>query len=449
MSNKPSNIYYELSIISKQISKKLDKVSTEEIIKKLIYLKKSQPNEIKVYNYLSLFYNKSSKYLKAINICKESIHLFPNDSNNYYIISESFLKLNKTNEAISNLKKAVLINNNNHFAHNALGNIYWKNNNLDEAISCFENVLKINPSFKDVEKKIKITRKKRLGLINHLTYHLPKKNDNLSAIIIVNDKLQKINSSFSLNCLIEDSKIIELINAIQQIIEISQINTDFQGSQIFRKGIIKYNCTRHFKIFNEFKVIPYNCFSCYKIQIEPKNIIEFIKLYLVFENLNLAKNLTRKCMIETRKNISGKYKGYIYCIGLKEAEHTLKLINPILDNTIGVKIPRFIKRGCSEFGIAHPDYKELDPSNKNFMKYNETWKEKEEIIDSELNAQVKGKKLIDEDKFYMKKNKIGITIRDALVIYNWLFYAQKIKDENVKKLSKKIPYSSFIDKKFL
>ena len=59
------------------------------------------------------------------------------------------------------------------------------------------------------------------------------------------------------------------------------------------------------------------------------------------------------------------------------------------------------------------------------------------------------KKLIDENKFYMKKNKIGITIRDALVIYNWLFYAQKIKDENVKKLSKKIPYSSFIDKKFL
>ena len=62
---------------------------------------------------------------------------------------------------------------------------------------------------------------------------------------------------------------------------------------------------------------------------------------------------------------------------------------------------------------------------------------------------VKGKKLIDEDKFYMKKNKIGITIRDVLVIYNWLFYAQKIKDENVKKLSKKITYSNFIDKKFI
>ena len=182
MSNKPSNIYYELSIISKQISKKLDKVSTEEIIKKLIYLKKSQPNEIKVYNYLSLFYNKSSKYLKAINICKEGIHLFPNDSNSYYIISESFLKLNKTNEAISNLKKAILINNNNYFAHNALGNIYWKNDNIDEAICCFQHVLKINPNFKDAEKKIKIARKKRIGLINHLTYHLPKKSDNLSII---------------------------------------------------------------------------------------------------------------------------------------------------------------------------------------------------------------------------------------------------------------------------
>ena len=52
---------------------------------------------------------------------------------------------------------------------------------------------------------------------------------------------------------------------------------------------------------------------------------------------------------------------------------------------------------------------------------------------------------------YLSKwlNKIGITVRDALVIYNWLFYAQKIKDENVKKFNKKIPYSNFIDKKLI
>ena len=100
-------------------------------------------------------------------------------------------------------------------------------------------------------------------------------------------------------------------------------------------------------------------------------------------------------------------------------------------------------------GKKRTNYKELNPLSTNFMKYNKTWKEKEEIIDSELKEQVKGKKLIDEDKFYMKKNKIGITIRDVLVIYNWLFYAQKIKDENVKKFNKKIPYSNFIDKKLI
>ena len=40
------------------------------------------------------------------------------------------------------------------------------------------------------------------------------------------------------------------------------------------------------------------------------------------------------------------------------------------------------------------------------MKYNETWKEKEEIIDSELNAQVKGKKdpvKKNMDKFHKPK----------------------------------------------
>ena len=58
MLNISSNISYELSIIAKQLNKKLDTISNEEIIKKLIDFKKSAPHEIKVYNYLSLFYNK-------------------------------------------------------------------------------------------------------------------------------------------------------------------------------------------------------------------------------------------------------------------------------------------------------------------------------------------------------------------------------------------------------
>jgi len=80
-------------------------------------------------------------------------------------------------------------------------------------------------------------------------------------------------------------------------------------------------------IFNQNKIIPEFCFSCYKVQVEVDSIIELIKLFLVFNTLELENSNTRKCMIEGRTNISGFYKGLIYCLGLTEALEISKKLN--------------------------------------------------------------------------------------------------------------------------
>ena len=68
-------------------------------------------------------------------------------------------------------------------------------------------------------------------------------------------------------------------------------------------------------------IIPNFCFGCFKIQIEPNNVLDLVKLYFVFDNLELPNNNWRKCMLEFRNNINGLYKGFVYCSSLKEAEN--------------------------------------------------------------------------------------------------------------------------------
>ena len=76
--------------------------------------------------------------------------------------------------------------------------------------------------------------------------------------------------------------------------------TTFYETQIFRRNSINLNCERHHKAFNEFNIIPKFCFSCFKVQIEPKNILELFKLFFIFDKLELPKNNTRKCTVELR-----------------------------------------------------------------------------------------------------------------------------------------------------
>ncbi|MBC2732576.1 hypothetical protein [Thiobacillus sp.] len=92
--------------------------------------------------------------------------------------------------------------------------------------------------------------------------------------------------------------------------------------QIFRgisahlwKGAHPGGCARHLALFHEMKVIPEYCFDCIKIVVEPRTVIEFFKLLMVFEKISLPLDNTRKCMVECRSNAPGAYKGIVFCRG--------------------------------------------------------------------------------------------------------------------------------------
>ena len=130
-------------------------------------------------------------------------------------------------------------------------------------------------------------------------------------------------------------------------------------------------------------------------------------------------------MIELRSEISGFYKGLIYCYSLEQAWQVAKIIETVVKNKIGSGIPVTVKRGCSEYPIAFPDYKKITKSGAQQMNYNEDWKAIEEDYDSKNLTNYKGNILPSIS---------ALSLSDILIIRNWIDYAKGIGDLSARPL---------------
>jgi len=347
-------------------------------------------------------------------------------------------------------------------------NIYGMINNVlgnwDQSVICFSKAIKLNPAYADAHYNLGIAQDSlgRLeeailsytkaielkpnypkfyeGLIRLLTFYNPEK-PNLNPCVIANKLLQTINYSYDSNKQISDDDVVTFFQRCNNVILENINNLNVNETEIFRSFTIDLKCDRHFQVFNTFNVIPEYCFGCYKVQAEPRNVMELFKLYFVFDKLNLKNNNPRKCMIEMRPEVSGAYKGYIYCFSLSEANEIQNQLTTILNKKINENISITVKRGCSEYGIAYPQYKKINQNDGQLMKYNEEWRSKEKFIDDKLAKRDQSKHRV------LRKNLPGATVCDTLIMSNWLVYAKIMGDLSYKKIIKKIPISPVIEKK--
>ena len=387
---------------------------------------KINPNYIEAYNGRGNAFIKLKKLDDAIINFNQAIKIKPNYAQAYHGKAYALMESLKLDEAIINFNQAIKIKPNYADAYNSMGATLNQLGQWEEAINCYTKTLEINPNHKDAHE----------NLINLLTFYNPKKN-NSNSIIKTNYLLKSNKLNFDLKNKITDEEIINYYYKTYQILKENLYNDNFDEDQIFRRNNVDLNCDRHFEVFNTYNVIPKFCFGCYKIQINPKNIIEFFKLYIVFDHLKLEKNNSRKCMIELRSSTGGAYKGFIYCSGVNEAQKIFKDILPIIKTSIGDNLSISIKRGCSEFSVPYPKFKEIDQS----MKYNDNWIEKEKQIDE--------KNKYKNTKNVLEKTISGISISDALIMRNWLIYAKRINDESYKKFNINIPDTKYMENKFI
>ncbi len=370
------------------------------------------------------FQNQSKKKFDlAKKLYEKVIEIDPNIINAQFNLGIIYEELNEVENAIKCYEKTIQIDPLFIKSYNNLGLIYVDLGNYKKAIDYFILALKKNSEYENII----------INLINALTHYSP----NIDHPIIDADKnIKQLGNIIILDDLLDKNKLkifFEDINKIKSKIENKILN--FSNSQVFRRNSINYNCERHHDVFNKFNIIPRSCFDCFKIQIEPANVVELIKLSFIFDRFQFPNNNWRKCMIELRPSVSGTYKGLIYCNSYKEMDKILKDISPILKKYLKYKI--ITKRGCSEFYKSYPNYKIVDENNSDHMGYDLNWKKLE--IEADLKRNSKELKLISSLS--------GLSLSDVLTMNQWLNYANLIEDKSYYDIGLEPSYSEFIHKK--
>ena len=389
---------------------------------------KHLPVQEKVNKLVSLY--EKNLLQEALIEAKSLANQYPNVPVIYNIYGIINIALGNWKQSATCFSKAIKLKTDYAEAHHNLGIALDNLGQLEEAIQSYTKALELKPDF----------AKAHESLIRILSFYNPEK-PNLNPCVIANKLLQTINYNYDTNIQISDEDVVTFFQRCNNVIFENINNLNMNETEIFRSNTIDLKCDRHFLVFNTFNVIPEYCFGCYKVQIGLRNVMELFKLYFVFDKLNLKNNNPRKCMLEMRSKVPGSYKGYIYCFGLSEANEIQKQLTDMLNKKINKNISTTVKRGCSEYGIAYPQYKKINQNDDQLMRYNAEWRSKEKFIDDKLARRNQSRQRV------LRKNLPGATVCDILIMRNWIGYAKIIGDLSYKKISKEVSISPVIEKR--
>jgi tetratricopeptide (TPR) repeat protein len=354
----------------------------------------------------------------------QAIAFKPDYADAHYNLGITLEELGRLEDAEASYTQAIALKPDCAEAHNNLGNALQELGRLDEAEASYIQAVALKPDFAEAHE----------NLVELFTIYASKKETS-QPIVKVDQEIKKIDLKEKTSGVISDDTIIQLFYKSSSIIKRHDLELGTNLSQVYRRNSVDLNCKRHMLIFDKFNVIPKFCFGCYKVQVEPRSVLELIKLFVVFDQIKLVENNTRKCMIEMRPKISGFYKGLVYCSSQKEACQIADLLDTVVKENIGPGLPAAVKRGCSEYSISFPDYKEINKSGAQLMNYNEDWKLIEEDYDSKNSLKVNE---------IIRPSLSCLNLSDILIIRNWIDYAKGIGDSSVELLDQNTVFSQTI-----
>ncbi len=413
----------------REIIKDLNNQNFYQALKKTRLISKNYPNESIILKLFATIYFKLMDWKNAIKYYEKNL-IFESEKYKIYTnIGVALFKLGKINQSILAFKNSIKDNQNFGLAHNNLGVSYIELGKYEKALKHFILSLKINNNDLNAQS----------NLINIFNVFRPK-NILEHPLIEINNKINDLKKNSNLISNFREKNIKSIIEESNNLINNFKKNLFINETQIFRKNSINLNCDRHFKIFNEFNVIPKYCFSCFKVQLNLKTVVDLVKLFLIFDEVKFKNNNTRKCIIEMRNQIKGNYKGYIYCKSASEAQEIRDEIDDITTSKKINVLKIAIKHGCTEFYKSYPKFEKINFKGHQEMEYNKNWSKKEKIIDSRDPIRMK----FDEKVWSQSIG--GINLSDILIINNWINYAKIVGDHSYKNIFEKKIKESFIDK---
>ena len=356
-------------------------------------------------------YNKK-EFNEALKLSLDLSENYPNNSYAQNLHGIVLIALNNWKNGKNYFLKAIEANNTFPEAYNNLGLSEMNLGDLEKALENFLIAIKLKPNYDNCHNNI----------LKILTFFKTQKNKD-NPYVLANNLISKIKFHYDQNNKINNSEIVNFYKKSFDIVNKNLKKIDTSETQIYRQNSEDLNCFRHFRIFNKFNVIPKFCFGCFKVTVQTETVLDLLKLYFVFDKLYLGLQNTRKLMIEEREDVSGNYKGFIYCSSVEEGENIKNKLKSILIKNLGTDCSISLKRGCSKFALKYPSYKKATVNKNEMMPFDKTWKSLEEIIDNRIwNA--------DSIKGITHSSVTGPTLRDILVMRSWLLYANKIGDNS-------------------
>ena len=369
------------------------------------------PNNAQAYNNMGNSFKDKGDLVAAIKSYSHAVRLKPDYAEAYNNRGSALIDRSDPLAAVESYKKALEINPEFVEVYNNLGVALGNIGRCGEAVDCYSQALKIKPDYADA----------KLNLATLLAIYEPQ-TQNSNVIVAVNASIKQINIKSNDQSGISDNQVIDALAASTGFIALNNLDIKTAVPQAFRRNSVELNCKRHMSVFKKHDVIPEFCFGCYKVQVEPRSVIDLIKLFFVFDQLKLDNNNTRKCMIELRPLIPGFYKGLIYCSSLEQANEIAVQLDAALLQQIGAGLSAQVKRGCSEYPVSYPDYKEINNAGPQLMNYDPHWKSIEAEHDSKNLIQVTQNR---------PPTLAGLNLSDALAMEKWIDYAKGIGDPSV------------------
>ena len=406
-----------------------------------------RPDYIRAHNYLGIVLLEQGNPDEAAVSFSRAISLKPDYVDALYNLGNTLHALGNPDAAAEKYNQAITVRPEYAEAHYNLGVVLQDLNRLDEAAASYHRAIALKPNYAEVHLNLgtvfysqgkyeEAFRSMRIAvesapadhqysepLIHLLNNYMPAAAAGFP-YIEAQKSLQQVSKEYTTTHAIADETVRELYRQCCNILAVHKLDLAVGRNQLFRGKINKDNCPRHLMVFNTFNIIPAYCFDCFKVTIEPRTVMDLFKLLFVFDKLTLPNDNPRKCIVEVRTEIHGTYKGFIYCRNLNEAQAVLNIVRPIINTTIAEKISVFVKRGCSEFQAAFPEYGQIADDTIKQKLYDTAWRKIEAAADKNL--------LIPPFEYpaHFSNNHSGFTLLDVLVMRNWLAYAKKIGDQS-------------------
>ena len=398
------------------------------------------PQSAQAHSNLGVAYKSVGQLESSESAYRTAISLDGNQAEPLNNLGNLLIEMGRAEEAIGFLKMALQLQPNYGDAHTNLGIALHKVGELEGALQSYRTALQINSDDANLHNNLGVTLQmlgafeeavRAYALASQLDPENLEAGENLAGVLSIHRPAQNVQSQF-----IQADRDVRVaheqsgrspstvktatVSYIKKLLECFPADKkEFRTSlsQIYRRSGRDLNCDRHMSVFDTHGVIPEFCFGCYKLQIEPKNVIDLVKLFLFFDEIDLKK--IRKCFVELRPEIPGFYKGLIYCDSVDDADEIASRLRPRLRKQVGDYLNLDLKRGCSEYSLRYPEYANINRSGPQLMQYGDGWKDVEVMHDKTYRT--------SEPRQILPSLK-GVSLQDATVIRKWLDYAKGLDD---------------------